>query len=374
MKIKGRLGKIGGSSVRTLNSLKNLILQKKNRWLAGVLLAVISLVTIGAVNDAAVREISINEINVYAGTEETTVLSTRKSTVGDLFEEYGIIVNDYDNLSCMLSDGLDDVKEITLRRGIKFNIQTANGVINASTTKRTVGEALEEAGIFTEDGDEITPSTDTLIEYDMTVNIAKIEIIEETIDEIIEFDTIKKETDELMAGDRKVQEEGSNGSKQVTYRITVRDGVEVGREAINTVVTKSEVDRVVLIGTKKNVINVKSSSNGILSSRGNMHYKKKLEVRATAYDTSPEENGGYTTTASGTKLGYGVVAVDPNVIPLGSRVYVESSDGGKSWVYGYAIASDKGGAIKGNRIDLCFDTKKACNNFGVRSATIYVLD
>ena len=79
-------------------------------------------------------------------------------------------------------------------------------------------------------------------------------------------------------------------------------------------------------------------------------------------------------TATGMKAQYGVIAVDPRVIPLGSRVYVESSDGGKSWVYGFAIAGDTGGAIKGNRIDLCYNTKAECYQFGRKSATVYVLE
>ena len=71
---------------------------------------------------------------------------------------------------------------------------------------------------------------------------------------------------------------------------------------------------------------------------------------------------------------YGVIAVDPKVIPLGSRVYIESSDGGKSWVYGFAVAADTGGAIKGNKIDLCYNTRAECLQFGRRSATVYILD
>ncbi|MCH5185181.1 MAG: G5 domain-containing protein [Oscillospiraceae bacterium] len=360
--------------MRALKSLKNLWMQRRNRCAAGIVLAMVSLVTIGAVNDAAVKEIPINEVNVYAGTEESTVLTTRKKTVGELLDEYGIVVNSYDNLNYMPSDALEEVDSLTLRRGIVFNIKTANGDIKASTTKATVGEALTEAGIHTEPDDEVIPSRDSLIGYDMTVSIAKIEIREETVSETIAYDTVKRETSELFIGEKKVKQEGSDGSKDVTYRITIKDGIEVAREAVSEQVTKEATDEIILVGTKNNVVNVKAASNGALSSRGEMRYKKKLNVTATAYDTSPEQNGGSTRSASGTPLKYGIIAVDPNVIPLGSRVYVESSDGGKSWVYGYAVAADKGGAIKGNRIDLCFESSSAASNFGRRSATIYVIE
>ena len=97
-----------------------------------------------------------------------------------------------------------------------------------------------------------------------------------------------------------------------------------------------------------------------------------IECNATAYDLSPEENGGYGgQTATGIPLDKGVIAVDPKVIPLGSRVFVEALDG--SWSYGYAVAGDTGGAIKGNRVDLCFRTRSECIQFGRRKCRVYVL-
>ena len=86
---------------------------------------------------------------------------------------------------------------------------------------------------------------------------------------------------------------------------------------------------------------------------------------ATAYDCSPRSNGGYAETASGTRLRHGVVAVDPDVIPLGSVLYIEG--------YGMAVASDTGGSIHGHRIDLCFDSRSKVNEFGRQRVTVHVL-
>jgi 3D (Asp-Asp-Asp) domain-containing protein len=75
----------------------------------------------------------------------------------------------------------------------------------------------------------------------------------------------------------------------------------------------------------------------------------------------------------GNQLGYGIVAVDPSVIPLGSKVYVTSADG--SWTYGVASAEDTGGAIKGNKIDLCYSGSSSdVNGFGRRSCVVYILE
>ena len=94
-------------------------------------------------------------------------------------------------------------------------------------------------------------------------------------------------------------------------------------------------------------------------------YSKVLVMNATSYTDDPAENGGYNTTKMGTRLRYGVVAVDPRVIPLGTKLYIEG--------YGYAVAEDTGGAIKGNRIDLCYTDRAKAEAFGRRNVKVYIL-
>lgn len=93
---------------------------------------------------------------------------------------------------------------------------------------------------------------------------------------------------------------------------------------------------------------------------------RTITMRSTAYTSDPAENGGYSTTAMGTAIRYGVAAVDPRVIPLGTRLYIEG--------YGYARAEDTGGAIKGNRIDLVFGSKSQSNNWGRRTVRVTILN
>lgn len=106
---------------------------------------------------------------------------------------------------------------------------------------------------------------------------------------------------------------------------------------------------------------------GELSSRGwdsaPRRYSRVIEAKSTAY--SPESAGGYIT-YSGTRVRHGVVAVDPRVIPLGTRMYIEG--------YGYAVAEDTGGSIKGNKIDVAFLNTDECYQWGVRDVTVYILD
>lgn len=88
-----------------------------------------------------------------------------------------------------------------------------------------------------------------------------------------------------------------------------------------------------------------------------------IVMEATAYTADDPGNSGYT--ATGQPLAYGVASVDPDVIPLGSRLYIEG--------YGYAVAADTGGAIVGNRIDLAMDSVADALNFGRRDVVVHVL-
>jgi 3D (Asp-Asp-Asp) domain-containing protein len=100
-----------------------------------------------------------------------------------------------------------------------------------------------------------------------------------------------------------------------------------------------------------------------------VQYIRKLSVKATAY--SRFDKGCNDWTATGAYATYGVIAVDPTVIPLGSKVYIVSDDG--KFIYGFASAEDTGGAIKGNKIDLCYDSVAECFIFGRRQCTVYIL-
>jgi len=100
-------------------------------------------------------------------------------------------------------------------------------------------------------------------------------------------------------------------------------------------------------------------------------YKKSLDIKATAYAPGPHDNGQWgNLTHMGTQVRPGVIAVDPNIIPLGSRVYIEFADGNSM----YGVAEDTGGAIKGNRIDIAMHTVDQAYDFGVQNVKVYVLN
>ncbi|HXG23967.1 MAG TPA: G5 domain-containing protein [Chthonomonadales bacterium] len=173
--------------------------------------------------------------------------------------------------------------------------------------------------------------------------------------EPIPYPTLRRNSSELRGGTSKTVRAGINGEKKVIYRVFYEDDKEVRREVLSTKVLKKPVPEIVVVG-----------SRGSLPSRGYFSGRKVLTMIATGYDPSPSSNGGHSRTSTGLKAGYGVVAVDPNYIPLGTKLYIEG--------YGYAVAGDTGGAIKGNRIDLGHDTRSAANKVGRRKVIVHILD
>jgi len=149
--------------------------------------------------------------------------------------------------------------------------------------------------------------------------------------------------------------DGTDGSVKKTYRVTYVDQKPVKAELL--LEERKEAQATLFY----------MGRGGVTSDRGSFGRKKVLDMMATAYDPGPASNGWSNRgrTRTGRKATFGEVAVDPRVIPLGSVVFVEG--------YGLAIASDTGSAIKGKRIDLCYDSSRTANNFGWKKVRVHVL-
>src|SRR5688572_4178960 len=149
-------------------------------------------------------------------------------------------------------------------------------------------------------------------------------------------------------------QDGQQGSVKKTYRVTYKNGKPVSKELLKEERTEAE-PTLYLMGR-----------SGWNTSRSSFSRARVMTMNASAYDPSPETIGPGATgrTRMGLVATYGHVAVDPRVIPLGSLVFVEG--------YGFAIASDTGGAIKGNRIDLCYDDRSTALRFGRRKVKVHV--
>lgn len=349
----------------------------RHRIMSAVVAAAVFTGSAGWVYTASAKEVTITEINEFTGHNESIVVKTRVDNVAELLDKEGVTVNDTDKLNVDPQTQLDDGHEIIVKRGKQITIKTNAGETVANVTSANAEGALAEAGFQTGAADEITTDGDT-------ISIVAVNEEDETVTETIEFDTQYTEDSTMYVGETKVIQVGVNGVKTSVEHVVYRDGAEASRERISEEVTQAPVTQIIAKGIKpmatkapSKTVTAPKSGSVFSSDTGNtingMKYKKKITMQATAYSTSPSENGGYTVSAKGNPLKHGIVAVDPKVVPLGSKVYVESTDG--SWVYGVASAEDTGGAIKGNRIDLCYEGSVASvNAFGRRSCNVYILE
>jgi len=315
-------------------------------------------------------------ITITDGENPVEIITTFKKNVTDVLSENGFVLNEGDKLSVGTDVKLTDGMNIEITRAMKVSVIASGEKNEYLTTKRVVGEILAELGIDAKDTDKVTPGY-----YDTVSAYTEISLIRTNVEEItkyeeIPYESIEKINKSLASGTKKVTNQGSAGEKEVIYRISYEDGVEVGREKVSEKITKEPVKRVTEIGPRSKMDAYQVASAGVKTSRsGNLSYSRVLSLSATAYDASscgktPGQRG-YGITATGAKAQKGVVAVDPSVIPLGTKLYIESADG--KYVYGYAVAADKGSAIKGNRIDLCFNTNSEAISFGRRNVKVYVL-
>lgn len=173
--------------------------------------------------------------------------------------------------------------------------------------------------------------------------------------QVIEKQTVYKDDPETEAGLETVLEEGSNGQKTEIIKTVYYDGQKYSNEIVGTEIINPQ-DKVISRGTKI----VWKTLN---TADGEIKYWKKIRVWATHYDSHCP--GCDQWTATGMKQGKGVIAVDPKVIKLRSKVYIPG--------YGMAVAGDTGGAIKGNIIDLGFEDAKTAG-WRAKFVDIYLID
>ena len=324
--------------------------------IVAVFMAVITFCLLtGAMIDLQTKHVTLVLTDEFADTTKTQELTTRQNTVLEFLQENNITLGEFDKTSIPLEENLPDKSTLTVKAGKTFTLAIDGNIQIITTTSRLLKDALKEADIILSDTDKVVPGPDSVIGDDFSASVVRVTKEEVTESKSIPYTTKKIKDSSLEKGKTKIKTRGVNGEKSVTYAVTKEDGTEISREVIAETIVKEPTAQVVLVGTK-----AQSAKKQIVTNAGEtLSYSKKLTVTATAYTAASGKK-----TASGRVAQYGVIAVDPKVIPLGTRLYVESTDDGKSWQYGYCIAGDTGGAIKGNKIDLFYNSKSQCLQFG----------
>ncbi|MCT4593769.1 MAG: 3D domain-containing protein [Anaeromicrobium sp.] len=289
-------------------------------------------------------------------------------TVEETLEKGKVNLNAYDKISVPLDSKVSKNMNIIINRAKPINLmidQKEEVIMSANTN---VSDILMEHDIEIGPKDEVVPPLKESIGEDGEIKIVKILEKSLKVEEEINYKSIIKYNDNMDKGKINLIDKGEKGKKLSEYKVVYKNGEEISREILAEEILVKPKDEVVEKGTALYVA----------TSRGNKRVKRVIKMSATAYDLSYESCGKnpgdkyYGITRSGTKARPGVVAVDPRVIPLGSKLYVKSLDRTKD--YGFASAEDTGGAIKGKKIDLFMKDPKKVNKYGRRPVMVYILE
>ena len=321
------------------------------------------------------------QVVVLADGKQTTVTRIG-GTVEDALKEAGVTVGEEDSLNYDKDEPLFDKMHIRVTRMMKVRITADGETREVETSAQTVEDVLKKFQVELDEDDRVEPEGKTKVTEGMEITVHRVEVKEELKTEEVPFETKYQDTDSLYEGETQVKTQGVAGEKEVTYEVTFVDGEEESREAVSEKVTKEPTTEVVVQGTKEyetyepetpdTTVPEGSGTGNAAGTFTDMYgnqvaYSSMLSGTCTAYSVP----GG--TTSLGWDAVYGVIAVNPNIIPYGTRMYITSPDG--SVVYGYGVAGDTGGACMAGDIiaDLCYNTIEECSQIGRRTMNIYIL-
>ena len=250
----------------------------------------------------------------------------------------------------------------------------ADGVTTLLTMDEgTVKDALKQADVSVGKLDTLNYKKTATLKDGMTIEVDRVNHKEYKVTKSVDYDVVYKYTSMLRPGQTMVQTQGKEGVRTITYRKIVVNGKVVETEKVSEKITKKPVNKVVLKGTKVGTPMSKAPFDIELDDAGQpVKFKKVLTGQCTAYTNDCGDSGSYT--ATGKHVAVGLVAVDPRVIPYGTKLWITSADG--KTVYGYAIAADTGGALRSGTVlvDLFMNTLAECNRFGRRNMRVYILE
>lgn len=305
---------------------------------------------------------------VYVTDEEGSELHyTMESDPGKIFETYA---GQLDQKQTGYRGLSGHYAELNTTRTCKASIQADGGIsFHDVPVGTTVGDLLYQQGITYDGNDLLTPDADKPILDGDQITLQRVEYERYTEDEEIPYQTVRKNTSLIRLGRTQTIQQGAEGSKTLTYMRRTVDGRREEVQLLGENVTKPPVTELILIGSEVPVSNLDFDLE--VDENGKpLHYSRLLTDQiATGYSARPGVR-----TASGRYAIPGHVAVNPNKIPYGSKLYIATTD--NRFVYGCAIAADTGIGLMANvvDVDLFYETYEESVLNGRRIVDIYVLE
>jgi uncharacterized protein YabE (DUF348 family) len=273
-----------------------------------------------------------------------TVINTVARTVGEALLSQGILLYLGDQVQPLLGTLLTTGMHVEIHRAKPVTLQVDGKLVQTRTQARDVAQLLSEAGVVLSGKDYVIPNLAERVTENLAVRIVRVaeDWIVETED--IPFDTVYRADGKLELDQQHLDQPGRNGVRKRRAHIIYEDGKQIEREVTEEWIERDPTTRVVSYGTKI-VVRELETPDGVI------RYWRKIRVLATSYTAATSgklpNHPEYGITRLGWQAGKGIIAVDPAVIKLRTNMYVPG--------YGFGIAGDTGGKIKGRWIDLCYD-------------------
>lgn len=305
--------------------------------------------------------------------DQVRYYTTFSTDPADVLDEAGFRLGEDDIYTTQPGDG---VSEITVQRLKSITLNYCGEQMQVSSYGETLEMLLNRLNLPM--GENYVPSMawDTETFDGMEVKIDRFYVMDQSYTVEIPFQEVEQLDPKLPEGMRVTLVEGINGQTTKTARVSYCNSQETDHELLSETVIQEPVDRIVAVGTGEEYEErdpmMPIIGNGVIITADGevLTYKRSAQFRTTAY--SHMDAGCDRITATGTTVRVGAVAVDPTLVPYGTRMFVICNDG--SYVYGIATAEDCGGGIKGNQLDLYMPTRSECFEYGKRMCTVYFLD
>jgi uncharacterized protein YabE (DUF348 family)/3D (Asp-Asp-Asp) domain-containing protein len=294
-----------------------------------------------------------------------TAITTQANRVSDLLEDAGVPVGDGDVVTPSADARVQAGMTILVKHAVPVTIDFGGERVEVDVVGETVADALVAAGADLSSNPGVTPALSTPLRPRMLISAPRTFVRVVTEEATLPAGVVLRKDRNLDQGRKVVVSAGSTGMALRVYRVLVTDGVEGPRVLSGERVLIAAKPKVVRVGDRRTIrlfgLLRRSETRPVVAAKAPTAGRRMTFV-ATGY--SAAEPGLDPWTATGRRATYGVCAVDPSVIPLGTKLWVPG--------YGFALAADTGGAVRGNHVDLCFDSVADAKVWGRRTVTIVV--
>ncbi|WP_214749822.1 3D domain-containing protein [Exiguobacterium sp. s189] len=343
--------------------------------------------------DRLIRIERSHEVSLQIGYGQTEVIQTRERTVEDVLLRYGVTVRDGDTVYPSVRTAVTNGMTIRYQPVVAVNLIVGQDASTIYTMATDVAQLLREANVDVTERDTVLPDASTPIRDGLTITVNTNRDVVQYESQLIPYDMVEEEDDTLEEGVKQTVQVGVPGLERTRYALTVENGTITNRTKTDVETLRKAMPQIIKVGTKKVTEPVTEPTTADESSPFipeaeveiaeppktddvlDFSSAKQLLVEATAYTNNPEDTvtydgrvltrSGYDVTDTILFEGMRIIAVDPAIIPLGTRVYVEG--------IGMAIALDTGSAIKGQKIDIMMNELEEAVTFGRKPLTIWVI-